>query len=93
MCYAAVNIIVLIYNYSVISNRFDIKNIDLTANTESDYIYNRVAMFNELIQCRDSMPCLSDDSFSSNDVEHFLYTPANDIFALFSFFYVFFVTF
>jgi len=49
-------------------------------------------MFNELLQCRDGMLCLSDDSFSSNDVEQLIvfYAPANDItalFFLFSFFH------
>jgi len=48
-------------------------------------------MLNELLQCRDGMLCLSDDSFSSNDVEQLIpfYAPANDIsarFSLFSFF-------
>jgi len=54
---------------SVITYRFDIKNIDRIANTASDDVCNRVAMLNELNQCRDGMLCLSDDSFSRNDVE------------------------
>jgi len=50
-----------------------------------------VAMLNELIQCRDGILCLSDDSFSSNDVEQLIsfYAPANDITALFFHFFLF----
>ena len=58
---------------SVVTCRFDIKNIDRVANTVSDDVCNRVAMLNELIQCRDGMLCLSDESFSSNDVEQLIY--------------------
>jgi len=57
---------------SVIAFRFNIQNIDRIANTVSDDICNRVTMLNELLQCRDGMLCLYDDSFSSNDVEHLI---------------------
>jgi len=58
----------------MITYLFDIKNIDRIANyTASDDVCNRVAMLNELIQCRDGMLCLSDDSFSSNCVEQLIY--------------------
>jgi len=53
---------------SVNTYRFDIKNIDRIANNASDDVCNRVTMINELLQCRDGMLCLSDDSFSSSDV-------------------------
>jgi len=58
---------------SVIAFRFNIKNIDCIANTASDDFCNRLAMLNELLQCRDGMLCLSDDSFSSNEVEQLIY--------------------
>jgi len=58
--------------YSVITYRFDIKNIDHIANTASYDIGSRVTMLIELPQCRDGMLCLSDDSFSSNDVEQLI---------------------
>jgi len=54
---------------SVIAFRFKIEHIDRIANTASDDVCNRVTMLNELLQCRDGMHCLSDDSYSSNDVE------------------------
>jgi len=56
----------------VIAFRFNIKNIDRIANTASDDVCNRVTMLNELLQCRDGMLCLSDVSFSSNDVEQLI---------------------
>jgi len=65
-----------VITHIVITYRFDIKNIDLVANTASDDVCNCVAivaMLNELILCRDGMLCLSDDSFSSNDVEQLIY--------------------
>jgi len=74
---------------SVIAFRFNVENIDCIANTASDDVYNRVTMLNELLQCRDGMLCLSDDSFSGNDVEQLIsfYAPANDIIALFYFYF------
>jgi len=57
---------------SVIAFRFNIENIDRIANTASDDVCNRVTMLKELLQCRDGMLCLSDDSFSSNDVEQLI---------------------
>jgi len=57
---------------SVIAFRFNIENIDRIAYTASDDVCNRVTMLNELLQCRDRMLCLSDDSFSSNDVEQLM---------------------
>jgi len=53
---------------SVIAFRFNNKNIDRIANTADD-VCNRVTILNKLLQCRDGMLCLSDDSFSSNHVE------------------------
>jgi len=46
-------------------------------------------------QCRDGMLCLSDDSFSSNDVEQLIsfYAAANDIIALFYFYFLIFYFF
>jgi len=69
-----INSIVKCQRYStnidiIITYRFNINNIDRVANTVSDDVCNRVAMLNELMQCRDGMLCLSDDSFSGNDVE------------------------
>jgi len=66
---------------SVIAFRFNVKNIDSIANTASDDVCNRVTMLNQLLQCRDGTFCLSNDSFSSNDVEQLIsfYAPANDI--------------
>ena len=58
---------------SVVTCRFDIKNIDRTASTASDDVCNRVAMLNELIQCRDGMLWLSDVSFTSYDIEQLIY--------------------
>ena len=58
---------------SVVTCRFDIKNIDRTANTASDDVCNRVAMLNELIQCTDGMLWLSDVSFTSYDIEQLIY--------------------
>jgi len=40
---------------SVITYRFDIKDIDRFANTASDDVCNRVAILNELIQRRDGI--------------------------------------
>jgi len=57
---------------SVIAFRFNIENIDRIANTASEDVCNRVTMLKELLQCRDGMLCLSDDSFSSNDVEQLI---------------------
>jgi len=58
---------------SVITFRFNIKkNIDRIANTASDDARNRVEMLNELLQCKDGMLGLSDDSFSSNEVEQLI---------------------
>jgi len=37
----------------IASYRFDITNIDHVANAVSDDVCNRVAMLNELIQCKD----------------------------------------
>jgi len=54
---------------SVIAFRFNIENIDRIVNTASDDVCNRVTMLKELLQCRDGMLCLSDDSFSSNDLK------------------------
>jgi len=56
----------------VITYHFSIKNIDRVANTASDDVCNRVAMLNELIKCTDGILCLSDDSFSSYDVEQLI---------------------
>jgi len=58
---------------SVIAFHFNTKNIDRIANTASDDVCNRMAMLNELLQCTDGMLCLSDDSFSSNDVEQLIF--------------------
>jgi len=52
---------------SVITLHFNIKTNDRIANTASEDVCNRVAMLNDLIQCRDGMLCLS-DIFSSNEV-------------------------
>jgi hypothetical protein len=49
---------------SVVTCRFDIKNIGHTANTVSDDTCNRVATLSELIQCRDGMLCMSNVSFT-----------------------------
>jgi len=57
---------------SVIAFRFNIENIDRIVNTTSDDVCNHVTMLNELLLCRDGMLCLSDDSFSSNDVEQLI---------------------
>jgi len=57
---------------SVIAFRFNIENTDRIANTASDDVCNRVAVLKELLQCRDGMLCLSDYSFSSNDVEQLI---------------------
>jgi len=57
---------------SVIAFRFNIENIDHIANTASDDVYNRVTMLKVLLQCRDGMLCLSDNSFSNNDVEQLI---------------------
>jgi len=55
-----------------ITFHFNIKNVDRIANTASHDVCNRVAMLNESLQCKDGMLCLSDDSFSSSDVEQFI---------------------
>jgi len=46
---------------SVITNRFNIKNIDRIASTASDDVCNCVKMLNELIQCKDGMLFLYDE--------------------------------
>jgi len=57
---------------SVIAFRFSIENIDRIANTVSDDVCNRLTMLKELLPCKDGMLCLSDESFSSNDVEQLI---------------------
>jgi len=54
---------------SVITHLFNIKNIDRITNTVSNYVCERVAILNELLQCRDGLLCLSDDSFLIDDFE------------------------
>jgi len=44
--------------YSVITYRFNIKNIDRIANPASYDASNRIALLNELIQCRDDYALL-----------------------------------
>jgi len=79
---------------NVIAFRFNIEIIDHIANTASDDVCNCMTMLNELLQCRDGMLCLSDNSFSSNDVEQlisFLCTSLPHFFKLFFFlFWVYF---
>jgi len=78
---------------SVIAFRFNIENIDRIANIALDDVCNRVTILNELLQCRDGMLCLPDDSFSSNDVEQllsFLWTSLPHFLFLFLFCNLFF---
>jgi len=79
---------------SVIAFRFNIENIDRIANIVSDDVCNRVTMLKELLQCRDGMLCLSDDSFSSNDVEQLLSLLCTSlVIALFYFYFLIFFIF
>jgi len=75
--------------------------IDRIANTASDHqiddVCNRVTMLNELLQCRYGMLYLSDDSFSSNDVEQLNFSSMHQLMTLphylsFLFFSLFWVT-